>query len=153
MQVIQAGLSHLEQVANLFDLYRQFYQQPADAAGAKAFIKARMTAQESVIFLAVNEQQQGLGFTQLYPSFTSVGMQRSWTLNDLFVSPVARQQGVARALMMRAAQLAKDTQASSLNLMTATDNHQAQALYEDLGYQKMTGFYQYSLKCTELIDV
>ena len=38
----------------------------------------------------------GVGFVQLYPTFTSIGAKRAWVLNDLFVVPEARRRGVRR---------------------------------------------------------
>ncbi len=38
----------------------------------------------SIIFLALHGAGQGLDFTQLYPSFSSVSAKRTWILNDLF---------------------------------------------------------------------
>ena len=101
-----------------------------------------------MIFVAVAEttnERQGLGFTQLYPAFSSVRMRRSWVLNDLFVAPDARGKGVARALMDRARQFAADNGIASLSLATAIDNHPAQALYESLGWVRDEKFYHYDL--------
>jgi GNAT superfamily N-acetyltransferase len=53
---------------------------------------------DSTIFLA-EENGNMIGFTQLYPSFSSVSMKRIWILNDLFVAEVYRKQGVAKQLM------------------------------------------------------
>ena len=54
------------------------------------FIEQRVVNHESIIFLATNDGL-ALGFTQLYPSFSSVSMRRLWILNDLFVAPSARK--------------------------------------------------------------
>ncbi len=68
----QAGPADLAEVARLFDLYRQFYQQPADAEGARRFIGERLGSGDSVIFVAEGDHGQLLGFTQLYPAICSV---------------------------------------------------------------------------------
>ena len=67
------------------------------------------------------------------------------TLYDLYVDQDARQRGVARALMAAAQQASRKAKACRIDLETAIDNHQAQALYEDLGYEKEISFYKYSL--------
>jgi GNAT superfamily N-acetyltransferase len=97
VQTIRAELEHLDLVAPLFDAYRQFYGQEPDPAGARQFLEARLTARDSVVLLAT--QGAPVGFAQLYPSFSSVGMSPIWNLNDLFVAPEARRTGVARALL------------------------------------------------------
>jgi len=146
-QIIQAGLIHVDLVAPLFDAYRQFYEQEADLALARQFILARLRNEESTIFLAVTEVEEalrGLGFVQLYPTFSSISAKKLWVLNDLFVGPEARRQGIGTALMARARQLALETDAKGLVLATATDNP-AQHLYEKMGYQKDVDFYHYYL--------
>src|SRR4051794_8905670 len=128
-----AAPSDLAAIATLFDAYRQFYEQPADAALALQFIGERMRGQESVILVA---QGAGsiVGFCQLYPSFCSVIAQPIYTLYDLYVAPEARKTGAGRALMQAAHDYAQQHGFARLDLSTARTNHQAQALYESLGW-------------------
>jgi GNAT superfamily N-acetyltransferase len=134
----------VEAVAALFDAYRQFYRQAPDPAGARAFIGERLARDESVIFMA-EAAGEALGFTQLYPSFTSAGMARIFVLNDLFVAPEARGGGVGTALLRRAAEFASGEGAVRLALSTATDNTTAQAVYERAGWQRDNAFLTYTL--------
>lgn len=143
LTVGQAGPHDVDRIAPLFDQYRQFYRQPADAALARAFIQERLSLRESVLFLAANESGTSLGFTQLYPSFTSVGARRIWILNDLFVVPSARGMGVGSALLEAARGHAQATGAARLDLSTAHDNP-ARRLYESHGYVLDEGFVHYS---------
>jgi GNAT superfamily N-acetyltransferase len=144
VSVRQATLADTAQVAPLFDGYRQFYRQAPDLALAHQFIHDRMALRESVIFLAQNTAGEALGFTQLYPSFSSASAGRLWILNDLYVQPTARGRGVAHALMEASRQHAIATGAKGLELSTAHDNP-AQKLYESLGYQRDHVYYYYSL--------
>src|SRR5579859_667244 len=98
---IQAGLEHLDVLAGLFDAYRQFYGQEPDLSGARRFLEARLRGRDSVVFLAFADDATGtgVGFVQLYPSFSSVAMKPIWILNDLFVAPQSRRAGVARSLL------------------------------------------------------
>jgi GNAT superfamily N-acetyltransferase len=143
--ITRAALDHLDILTPLFDGYRQFYQQPSDLAGARQFLSERLSKNESVIFLAL-DGDTGLGFTQLYPSFSSVSMKRLWILNDLFVAPEARKRGVGEALMERARQFAIETGAKGLMLETAIDNYTAQRLYERMGWQRENDSYVYNLR-------
>lgn len=145
LQLIRADSDCLDEVAELFDLYRQFYDQPADLETAHKFISERMVKKESVIFLA-RLGRQAAGFVQLYASFCSVAASPMWILYDLYVTESGRGQGVAEALMNRARDLARETGASRIDLSTATDNHRAQRLYERLGYQRDQDFFVYSLE-------
>ena len=145
LTVRPAGIADLEPVARLFDGYRVFYEQPSDPDGARAFIQKRLENRDSVIFLAEDDQGHALGFTQLYPLFSSVRMRDIWLLNDLYVSPDARRRGVGHALMECARQHARETGAAGLELATAKDNEAAKSVYEDLGWKLDTEFDHYSL--------
>jgi GNAT superfamily N-acetyltransferase len=152
VRVIQATSEHLEALANLFDGYRQFYKEASDLDGARAFLAERLERGESLLFLAMldqNGQEVPAGLAQLYPSFSSASMQRLWILNDLFVAPEARKHGAGRALLQAAREQAERTQAKGLELMTARDNYAAQALYESMGWQRDEVFLPYTLYFTE----
>ena len=144
MQLRRATVKDVDAIAPLFDRYRQFYEQTPDAAKAREFIQARLSADESVIFIA-EDQGQVLGFTQLFPSFSSVGAARAWILNDLYVLPEARRQGVARALLHAAADFGRSTGAARLELETDHDNRSAQALYRHMGWEVYDGTMRFRL--------
>jgi len=129
-------------VAPLFDLYRQFYQQPSDLAAVQSFLHQRLTHSESVIFIAF-EQDQAVGFTQLYPGFSSISMKPAWILNDLFVLDTVRGKGVGESLIKEAIKFTRSIGGNSLSLETAQDNP-AQKLYEKLGW-KLSPYKHYSL--------
>ena len=143
--VKRATLDDVDEIAKLFDGYRVFYEQKSDIDLAKKFLAARLRAEESVIFYVTNEQGEYLGFTQLFPSFSSVSAERMLILNDLFVAKTARGRGVGTMLMNAAKALALETNAKGVTLSTATDNHTAQSLYETLGYERDTEYYNYFL--------
>lgn len=140
--VIKAMPADAATIATLFDKYRVFYGKASDLQSAETFIQERLHQDESVIFLAFL-QGNAVGFTQLYPIFTSVGMQRTWLLNDLFVDGSARKRGVGEALLNAAKKFAKDTNSKWLLLQTGAENKAAQALYEKLHWNKVTDvFYE-----------
>ena len=148
MNIAPATLADIDELTRLFDLYRQFYQQPPDPALARRYLSARISGEESTIFIATDDADDAdaaLGFTQLYASFCSVALAPIWILYDLYVDAAARKQGVGTALMNRARQLAEETGAARLELQTAVDNITAQSVYERLGYVRNTQFYGYAL--------
>lgn len=152
-RTLRATIAELETLIPLFDAYRVFYQQASDPLMARTFLSERFQHQDSVIFLAVDENSYGQGFVQLYPSFSSVSAKRLWILNDLFVAHSARRQGVAKNLMNRARDFAIETNAKGLFLETAHDNFHGQSLYESLGYQKNSEYYYFlDLQNTASID-
>lgn len=142
-KIYRANTSHIEALVPLFDAYRVFYRQPSDLDAARSFLGARLAQNDTVIFLAYLNGP--VGFTQLFPSFSSVSMKRLWILNDLFVVPEARRRGVAAALLEWARQHAIDTQAKGLVLSTETGNKSAQGVYEALGWKRDEALYTYRL--------
>lgn len=143
LAVRQATLVDLDTLAPLFDGYRQFYGRATDPAGARQFLLDRFNHGESVIFMALCDGMP-VGFTQLYPSFSSVSMARVFVLNDLFVTEQGRRQGVARALIAAATDFAKTVGAVRLSLSTAITNRPAQTLYSAMGWQQDDQFLYYN---------
>lgn len=134
--VIQGRYEHALKISQLFNKYRVFCKQDSDLPLAKTFIAERLARNESVIFFAENNAGECLGFTQLYPSFSSITAKKSWIVSDLFVVKKARKQGVATELIKMSYQHAVKTGANGLKLTTAKKNSKAKALYESLGYVK-----------------
>ena len=140
----RASAADLDALVPLFDAYRVFYAQPSDPVRARDFLAERFANGESAVLVA-ERGRSTVGFTQLYPIFSSVRTARTWLLNDLFVSASARRRGVAAALLRAAADQARALGAASLSLSTALDNAPAQALYESLGWRRDSQFCEYGL--------
>jgi len=144
IDIRQATVDDLDLIVPLFDAYRQFYRQPSEPERAKEFHLERFEHNQSIIFLAF-ERAAAIGFTQLYPSFSSGAMARIFILNDLFVIPEARRRGVASALLDRVAEYARRVRALRLTLSTELTNTAAQAVYEALGWKRDLEFCVYQL--------
>ena len=145
IEIRKASVEDAAIVALLFDSYRSFYKQAPDVDAAFNFIKERLQQNESVIFIAFIKDN-AVGFVQLYPTFTSVGMKRAWLLNDLYIHVSSRGKGVATALLDAAKEFAKSTGSKWLMLQTASDNYTAQTLYKKNGWKKETDvFYRFDL--------
>jgi GNAT superfamily N-acetyltransferase len=147
IRVRRAASGDADAVAALFDGYRQFYGQASDPAAARSFIGARLAAGDSTILIA-EAGGAPIGFAQLYPSFTSLGMARIWVLNDLFVTPERRGEGAGRALLEAAAEFGAESGARRLTLSTQITNTRAQAAYESAGWVRDHEFQVYNLKLT-----
>ncbi len=147
IQIRQAKESDLEQLARLFDLYRIFYRKQSDLNAAIFFLKERLHKNESVIFVA-EENESLIGFTQLYPQFSSTRMMRTWLLNDLYVLNEYRGRGISKQLIDAAKQLAKQTDAAGLLLETEKTNMVGNRLYPSAGFvlYSETNFYWWENK-------
>jgi len=140
MIVRRAKKKDLEVLSVLFDKYRIFYKQRSDVDNARSFLKKRMKRKESVIFVA-EERDELIGFTQLFPIFSSVSMKRTWLLNDLYVNERSRGIGAATKLLDAAKEFGAETRSKWLLLQTAADNFTAQKVYEKNGWIKETDLF------------
>jgi GNAT superfamily N-acetyltransferase len=144
IKIKSPSLDDLEHLTPLFDGYRQFYRYKSDIPAARTFIRERLTNRDSVIFVAWHEGK-AVGFTQLYPAFSSLWMTRLFLLSDLFVAEDSRKLGAGRLLLAAAAEHARAAGARYLTLETARTNLTAQSLYESCGWKRDQEFYVYEL--------
>ena len=144
IEVRQATVADLNLLVSLFDAYRQFYRQPSDPERAHRFLLDRLTREQSIVFLAF-EGLRAVGFTQLYPSFSSGAMAPILILNDLFVASDSRGRGAGSALLLAAADYGRRAGALRLVLSTEITNTTAQSVYERLGWKREATFCVYNL--------
>ena len=146
MNYRKATSNDLYQVAELFDGYRVFYRKPTDINAAKTFISERLKQNDSEIIVAEYEQQNIIGFTQLYTLFSSTRMQKLWILNDLFVNPNARTKGVGVGLIEKAKELVIETKACGMFLETEKSNKIGNNLYPKTGftYNSASNYYEWN---------
>lgn len=149
INIIKATVHDTKRIAPLFDLYRQFYHQTSDLDKAINFLSERLTKQESIVFFAEDDEGNVLGFTQLYPCFSSVSACSKLILNDLFVEENARGLGIAKLLIEAAKGCAHERGDKRLSLQTATDNVIAQKFYSKMDFHLVEDFVQYSLTIHE----
>jgi ribosomal protein S18 acetylase RimI-like enzyme len=152
MEIKKINKQETDLVIDLFNKYRLFYNQPSDMVIAKKFIQARQDNNESIIFVAlesINDRKLPVGFTQLYPAYSSVRAIKYWILNDLYVEPDHRKKGIGEKLIKTAMDFAKKDGATIMELSTAIDNYTAQTLYENIGFEKQKadkGYFTYQVK-------
>lgn len=126
--------TQIDDIVHLFDGYRVFYKMESDLEAARDFLNDRLINNESVIFAAY-EANIAIGFVQLYFTFSSVSLEKSIILNDLFVAAEHRGKSVGEQLLLKAQEFCRINGYKGLALETAIDNP-AQKLYEKLGWEK-----------------
>ncbi len=153
MKIIRINKAQGHWVFELFDKYRVFYKKESDIELAKKFVHDRLDNNESVIFVALSDgANQPIGFTQLYPKYSSVRTVRNWILNDLYVEQEYRRQGIGAKLIQTAIDFAKQNGAAFVELSTAVDNYTTQRFYDQTGFRKAdpeTDFFTYRIDITE----
>lgn len=146
MKIRKAETKDLEQLAKLFDGYRVFYQKDTDIESAKRFLADRMKNQDSVIYVCENEADKLVGFTQLYPLFSSTRMKKLWLLNDLFVDSNFRGKGLSVKLIEKAKELVRSSNACGMFLETGKDNVVGNKLYPRAGFtlNEAANYYEWN---------
>ena len=87
---------------------------------------------QSVVFVAEVDGDL-VGFTQLYPLFSSTNMAKLWLLNDLYVQPKIRGKAIGKALLKAAQDHCVATQAKGLSLEQKT-NQIGNGLYPKMDF-------------------
>jgi ribosomal protein S18 acetylase RimI-like enzyme len=143
LDIRRASIDDLETLLPLVAGYREFYKQDVDPQAERAFVAAHLTGGSSTVFLA-RLDERAVGFVQLFPAYSTVRLRPTLILEDLFVSPEARNHGVASKLLRRASEYASEIGAAGMFLETAMDNVTAQAVYERNGWTREAEFYKYN---------
>jgi GNAT superfamily N-acetyltransferase len=99
----------IEPLTVLFNLYRQSLGQASQLANCRQFISNRLSESDTMIFIATDEQQP-LGFLQLYPSYSTLLLKPIWYFDDVYVVEAYRGEGIAKQLIQKAKSLADSTE-------------------------------------------
>ena len=143
LEIVRAKLADVSDLHPLVEKYRAFYKQPPNAKTLD-YLKSRLEKDEAIVFIA-RDNAVAVGFTMIYPTFSTVSLSAVWLLNDLYVTETSRGQGVANLLMDAAEAAAREAGATRIFLRTAHDNTPAQALYESRGWKQDEVFRRYDL--------
>ena len=139
LHIIKCDAGHCDELSLLFNDYRVFYGQNSDMDSARKFISERLEKNDSILFASFKNNVMR-GFVQLYPSFSSVAMKRTYYLNDLFVCEDFRKKGIAEALINKSIEFAKENSAARITLCTQIENEAAKNLYNKCGFVKNTAY-------------
>jgi GNAT superfamily N-acetyltransferase len=144
----KATSKDVEHLSELFNAYRMFYQKASAIQSAKTFLEDRISNKDSEIFVAQNTTNKLVGFVQLYPLFSSTRMKKFWLLNDLFVHPEFRGNGISIGLIQKAKDLVLESKACGMYLETEKSNLIGNALYPKTGFELNTSvnFYEWNVQ-------
>jgi GNAT superfamily N-acetyltransferase len=149
MQIETVTAQTFERVLPLIAGYQRFYKAEPDAARNRAHFGRLLDDHAAGIqFVALDDAGQALGFATLYFPLGSVTPGVACLMNDLFVVPEARGQGIGRALILHCLSYAKAHGFPKIHWQTALDNHTAQRLYDSLPTTR-SGWYTYRLEVGE----
>jgi len=135
----RVGVTDLPLLLPLVRAYCDFYEvAPRDdrlVALSRALID---DPGEGIQVLARDDDGQPIGFATVYWTWQTLDATRIGVMNDLFVVPALRGQGVGRRLIEHCRGLCRKRAATKLVWETAPDNVAAQRLYESTGAKSST---------------
>ena len=124
-----------EDVPGLLPLMRgycDFYEVTPPDAGIEAMTRA-LIGGAGVVFAARRGDEPIAGFATAAIKWSMLRGARVALLDDLFVDPAVRGQGLADALIGACADWGRARDAVALEWQTALDNDRARAVYERIG--------------------
>ena len=133
--------NRLKELSALLDQYRVFYEQETDPKKVYKFLKDRYRKNQSTIYIALINNKI-VGFTQLYPTYSTVSLEKFLILSDLFVVKEHRGHGIATQLLNKAKKHCVKNGYKGLALETAANNP-ARKLYERERWASDSNFIHY----------
>jgi ribosomal protein S18 acetylase RimI-like enzyme len=141
----QATIHDLQRLVPIFDSYREHFEQEKNPLLVERFLFEKFEHLESVIFIA-EQQNEVIGFAQLYPTFSSLTLQRVWLLNDFFVAKEFRDCGVGTKLFGRVKDFSILTKSKGIELSVEHTNKRAWSFWEKQGFKLDEEFRYYFSK-------
>jgi GNAT superfamily N-acetyltransferase len=147
MKVETVGEADLADLLPMMRSYCDFYEVEPGDADLERLARALIAdpEHEGVQLIARDDGGRPLGFATVYWTWQTLSAARAGVMNDLFVTPESRGQGVGRTLIEECRRLAREHGADELVWETAPDNETSQRLYDSLGADRSTWIY-YALK-------
>jgi len=135
MKIELVGEADLADLLPMMRAYCDFYEVDPPDDDLEALARALIADQrnEGLQLIARGEEGGPLGFATVFWSWQTLNAARAAVMNDLFVVPEARGEGVGRALIEECRRCARDRGAAELVWETAPDNETAQRLYRSIG--------------------
>jgi GNAT superfamily N-acetyltransferase len=145
MRIKPIAARQMDVLLPLIAAYQRFYEvEEIDDERNRAFFSRFLSPSEDGMLLGAWRGDELLGYACLYWSFTSLAPAETVLMNDLYVDPVARGQGVGRALIEASAAVGRERGAQRLEWMTRADNETAQRLYDSTGAER-SAWIEYEL--------
>jgi ribosomal protein S18 acetylase RimI-like enzyme len=141
-------------VASLFDEYRRMCGYPSERSAVLTYIRECVAGGEVIALTACDASRplDLLGFTLLYPSFSSMRLRRTWHIQDMYVVPRARRRGIGRMLMEHAVKFARQNGSEHITLLSPEENEAFSSLSTSLGFERYVydpEYRRYRLKLTD----
>jgi GNAT superfamily N-acetyltransferase len=139
LRIEPIATGQMDDLLPLIAAYQRFYEvEETDDERNRTFFSRFIAPSQDGMLLGAWRDGDLLGYACLYWHFTSLVPAETVLMNDLYVDPAARGQGVGRALVEASAEVTRERGAHHLEWATAPDNEIAQRLYDSTGAERTT---------------
>jgi ribosomal protein S18 acetylase RimI-like enzyme len=133
----EAQVSDAEDVAQLLHDFNTEFGDPVPEVGLLAERVAEFIERDEAIFLLAGEGPDGVAELRFRPSIMTGALDTY--LEELYVAPARRGQGLGRALLDAAMEAARQRGATRMDIATSVDDTAARGLYESAGFTNREG--------------
>jgi ribosomal protein S18 acetylase RimI-like enzyme len=133
--VRRAEVVDAPEVAQLLHDFNTEFSTPTPGIDALSERTAALMADGEITVLLGGERPDGIAVLRFRPSMYSDTLDAH--LEELYVAPERRGQGIGRALLKAAMTTARETGAARMDIGTSEDDTAALGLYESLGFTNL----------------
>jgi len=137
IQVRRATADDAAAIARLLHDFNLEFAEPTPGVEELTATARHLLKVDEITVLLVGEGPDGLALLRFRPGLWSAGLETY--LQELYVAPAMRGQGIGRALLEEAIELARARGADGIDLNTGETDTAARALYESLGFTNKEG--------------
>ena len=137
LTVRRGEVADAEAIGQLLHDFNSEFDEPTPGPQVLAQRLGRLIAAGDATVLLGGVEPQGLAVLRFRPAIFTEALE--CYLAELYVVPDRREQGLGRAIMEAAIDLARQEGADHMDLGTSEDDVAARALYESLGFNNREG--------------
>ncbi|MCM3216674.1 GNAT family N-acetyltransferase [Niallia taxi] len=135
--ISQCEIKDAENLVEIMKGYRDFYKTPiVEDKKILDFIKNIISNKELGVFFVCKDEEKIIGFATLYSTFSSLRLSKALIMNDLFVLPQYRKQGIGQLIFNQCRKYANENGYAYMEWVTDKENKTAQRFYESNGSEK-----------------
>lgn len=137
IQIRRAEPRDAADIAQLLHDFNVEFSEPTPGVEELAETVGRLLGEGELTVLLAGEGPDGLALLRFRPGIWSAGLEAY--LQELYVVPSLRGQGIGRALLTEAIELSRERGADGIDLNTGETDTAARALYESMGFTNREG--------------
>ncbi len=124
-------------IARLLHDFNVEYSEPTPSVEELTETIGRLLGEGEITVLLAGEAPDGLALLRFRPGIWSAGLEAY--LQELYVVPALRGQGIGRRLLTEAIELSRERGADGIDLNTGETDTAARGLYESMGFTNREG--------------